>query len=92
MESRRCLTERKTLFAEAVTYDVRELVQPFVEWRPQPDLNIRFELENATQRGLKRTVYSYAGPRSQGGAAAVDDRIYESGRAFYLRVRKTFGG
>jgi outer membrane receptor protein involved in Fe transport len=74
------------------TTKLRTFVQPFVEWRPQPDLNIRFELENATSRGLHRTVYSYAAPRNAPGAPAVDDRLYESGRSFYFRVRKTFGG
>lgn len=74
------------------TTKLRTFVQPFAEWRPRPDLNIRVEFENATARDLRRTVYSFAGPRSQGGAPAVDDRIYKPGRSFYFRVRKTFGG
>ncbi|MBL8553074.1 MAG: TonB-dependent receptor [Phenylobacterium sp.] len=73
------------------TTKLRTFVQPFVEWRPQPDLNIRFELENATARGLHRTVYAYAAPRNAPGAPAIDDRLYESGRSLYFRVRKTFG-
>jgi len=71
---------------------LRTFVQPFAEWRPRPDLNLRVEIENATSRGFKRTVFSYSGLRSQGGTPAVDDRLYQSGQAFYFRVRKTFGG
>jgi len=67
-------------------------VQPFAEWRPAPDLNLRVEFENVTARDLHRTVYSYAGPRGPGAVPSVDDRKYKPGRAFYFRVRKTFGG
>ena len=56
-----------------------------------PDLNIRVELENFTARDLPHGLL-YAGPRSQGGVAAVDDRLYQPGHSFYFRVRKTFGG
>jgi outer membrane receptor protein involved in Fe transport len=74
------------------TTKLRTFVKPFVEWRPRPDLNLRIELPNITARDLHRTVYSYSGPRSQGGAATIDDRTYHPGRMFYFRIRKTFGG
>ncbi len=74
------------------TTKLKTWVLPFVEWRPRPDLNLRLELPNITQRGLRKTVYSYPGPRSAGGLAAVDDRNYESGTMFHIRLRKTFGG
>ena len=74
------------------TTKLKTWVNPFVEWRPRPDLNLRLELPNITQRGFRRTIYSYAGPRSAGGTAAVDDRNYESGTMFHIRLRKSFGG
>ncbi|MET0275163.1 MAG: TonB-dependent receptor, partial [Phenylobacterium sp.] len=74
------------------TTKLRTFVHPYLEWRPQPDVNIRFEAPNITARGLRRTAQIYPGPRSAGGAPAIDDRDLANGRFFYVRVRKTFGG
>jgi hypothetical protein len=73
------------------TVKLRSFVRPFVEWRPSPDLNIRFEIPNATARDFRRTVHIYPGPRSAGGQPVIQDRLSEPGRMFYFRVRKTFG-
>jgi outer membrane receptor protein involved in Fe transport len=74
------------------TTKLRTFVHPFLEWRPQPDLNIRFELPNVSARGLRKTTLVYPGPRSAGGQPITDDRFVDNGRFFYVRVRKTFGG
>jgi outer membrane receptor protein involved in Fe transport len=74
------------------TTKLHTYVVPFFEWRPRPDLNLRFEIQNATARNLHRTVLAYPGPRSAGGAPEADDRTFQPGRFFYFRVRKTFGG
>jgi len=74
------------------TTKLKTFVHPFIEWKPKPDVHIRFELPNLTERGLRRTVLIYPGPRSQGGQPIVEDRDLQPGRAWYIRVRKTFGG
>lgn len=79
-------------YNQTYTTKLRTYVRPFMEWRPQPALNIRFELPNITARGLRRTVTTYPGSRAVASAPAIDDRTYEAGRMFYFRVRKTFGG
>lgn len=71
---------------------VKTAVTPFVDWKPRPDLVIRAEIQNATERGVRRTRYVYSGPRSANGLAFVDDRDIQFGWMFYLRVRKTLGG
>jgi outer membrane receptor protein involved in Fe transport len=67
-------------------------VRPFAEWRPRPDINLRFEVGNATAREVRRTVLVYPGPLNAGGAPEVRDRDLTVGRVYYFRVRKTFGG
>jgi len=64
----------------------------FVEWRPRPDLNIRAEIENITERGYRRTTLIYPGLRNGGGAPTLSDRDLHFGRILCLRVRKSFGG
>lgn len=66
--------------------------QPYAEWRASPDITLRFELENATARDVRRTALVYPGPRSAGGSPEVQDRNLKTPRLFYFRVRKTFGG
>jgi outer membrane receptor protein involved in Fe transport len=66
-------------------------VTPFVEWKPNPKLSWRIELDNVTARGFKHTFENYNGPRNLVPLATVDQRIVHPGRVFYLRLRKTFG-
>ena len=73
------------------TSKLRTFVKPFAEWRPRPDVNLRVELPNFSKRAFRKTVYSYPGPRDQGGVAAIEDRLFEPGRVFYIRLRKTYG-
>jgi len=74
------------------TDKLRTYVKPFVEWRPKPDLSLRIEIPNATARDFHKVYASYPGPRSAGGKPSLDDRLYQPGRVFYIRIRKTFGG
>lgn len=70
---------------------VKSYVELFVEYRPKPDLSVRAELANLTERGLRNTRRSFAGPRNTGALTFVDDRDVQVGRMIYIRVRKTFG-
>ena len=74
------------------TTKLKTFVHPFLEWKPQPDIHIRVELPNVTERGLRRTVAIYPGPRGGGGQPVIEDRDLQPGRMWYVRVRKTFGG
>ena len=76
--------------ADAIKLDPFLMV--FLEWRPRPDVNIRAEVENITERGYRRTTLIYPGPRNAGGAPTLSDRDTHFGRILYLRVRKSFGG
>lgn len=79
-------------FNEISTVKLKTFVVPFVEYRPRPDVIIRAELQNVTERGLRRTRNVYAGPRDVSPLLYVDDRDNQFGRMFWIRVRKTFGG
>jgi outer membrane receptor protein involved in Fe transport len=67
-------------------------VHPFIEWKPQPDIHIRFEAPNVTGRGVRRTIVRYPGPRNASGASSMEHRDVSAPQMWYLRVRKTFGG
>jgi outer membrane receptor protein involved in Fe transport len=74
------------------TIKLKTFVRPFVEWRAQPDLVVRAEIGNATSRGLRRTRQVFDGVRTAGEAPLrIEDRDYQFGRMYYVRVRKTFG-
>ena len=78
-------------------YDIVEtlkfspFVHPFLEWKPQPDIHIRFEAPNVTGRGVRRSIVSYPGPRNAGGLPVLDYRDVAGPRMWYVRLRKTFG-
>lgn len=74
------------------TRKLKPYVRPFIEWKPQPDLSLRVELPNVTERGLRFTRTVYDGPRGSNPVAYVDDRDNQFGRMYYIRIRKTFGG
>jgi outer membrane receptor protein involved in Fe transport len=74
------------------TTKVDSYVVLFSEWRAAPDITLRFELDNATARDVRRTDLIYPGPRSAGGKPDVQDRNLGNGRIYYFRVRKSFGG
>lgn len=66
-------------------------VRPWIERRFQPDLSVRFEVANATSRGIRISRKVWAGPRGASPLLHTDDRDLTFGRMYYLRVRKTFG-
>ena len=70
---------------------LKTYVQPFIEWKPLPDLSVRGEWSNATERGFRNTRYIYNGPRDRNGLAYVEDRDIQFGQMYYIRIRKTFG-
>lgn len=85
---------RRTFYRldQVETVKLKTYVRPFAEWRPQPDLFVRFELPNVTSRGLRRIRDVYDGPRDTGRLKYTEDRDLQFGRMYYVRIRKTFGG
>jgi len=79
-------------FNEIEDLKLKTYVKPFAEFRLQPDLMLRIELPNVTERGIRRTRTIYAGPRNTSAISFVDDRDLQFGRGVYVRLRKTFGG
>jgi outer membrane receptor protein involved in Fe transport len=71
---------------------LKTYVIAFAEYRPRRDVNIRFEVQNLTSRGLRLTRYSFSPTRTVGATPDVDDRDLQFGRMYSVRVRKTFGG
>ncbi|HMP63181.1 MAG TPA: TonB-dependent receptor, partial [Phenylobacterium sp.] len=79
-------------FDEISTFKLRPYVVPYVEWKPQADWVLRFEIPNVTERGLIRTRTVYDGPRDTALVAYVEDRDIGFGRMYRLRISKTLGG
>ena len=63
----------------------------WVEKRLRPALTLRVELNNLTERGLRRTLQVYSGPRSANPRLFTDDRDLFAGRNVFVRLRRTFG-
>jgi outer membrane receptor protein involved in Fe transport len=63
----------------------------FAEWRARPNLQVRFEVQNVTARPVERHRKIYDGPRDRGVLVFEDDRSLNYDRAYYVRVRRTFG-
>lgn len=61
------------------------------EKKLQPDLTLRMEVHNITERGIRFTTAVYDGPRGEAPLVYTDDRDLNGGRAVYVRLRKTFG-
>ena len=67
-------------------------VMAFGEWRPRPDISVRAEVGNLTNRGFRRVTLTHPGPRNGGLAPTLTERETYFGRNYFLRVRKSFGG
>jgi outer membrane receptor protein involved in Fe transport len=63
----------------------------YAERKLTPDLTLRVEMRNATERGIRIATKIYDGPRSTAPLLFTDDRDLTPGRSFYFRLRKTFG-
>lgn len=73
-------------------YKLEPYLIAYAEWKPRPDLNLRVELKNLTQRGYRHTTLTYPGPRNDGRAPTLRDQDFHFGRILYIRLRKSFGG
>jgi hypothetical protein len=60
----------------------------WVEHRPRPDLSIRADLINFTDRSRRRARTQYAGSRALGAVAFSEQRNWDSGPIATIRVRK----
>jgi outer membrane receptor protein involved in Fe transport len=78
-------------YSEIETYKLKTYVTPFLEWKPQKGLAVRFEIQNLTERSFDRTRQSYTGPRDSNPLDYSDVRSLKFGRMYYVRVRKQFG-
>ncbi|HEY2357348.1 MAG TPA: TonB-dependent receptor [Phenylobacterium sp.] len=85
---------RQTFYRADVieTQKLKIYVIPYIEWKPRPDLQVHFEIQNLGARGLRDTRQVYAGARNVAPLAFIDDRDQQFGQILYLRVRKYFGG
>ena len=78
-------------FSEIDLYKIKAWMEIFFEYKPRPDLSLRFELDNVTGRGFERVLYVYGGPRNTSPLAYVDDRREQIPQYVHIRLRKTFG-
>ncbi len=84
-------TEPYYRFSEIDVFKLKGWVEVYFEYKPQPDLSFRLELDNATGRGFERLLYVYNGPRNSSSLAYVDDRREEIGQYIHFRIRKSLG-
>ncbi|MEO7025925.1 MAG: TonB-dependent receptor plug domain-containing protein [Caulobacteraceae bacterium] len=70
---------------------LKTYVDFFAEYKPQPDLSIRFELDNATARGFEHIRYIWNASRGSSPLLYSDVRDLHFGQLLHLRVLKTFG-
>ena len=68
------------------------LVEVFAEWRPRPDISIRAEVGNLTNRGYRRVTLTHPARRDGALMPTLTERETYLGRNYFLRIRKTFGG
>lgn len=87
------LRERSYRFNQIEDFKLGSLVRPYVEFRPRPDLNLRMEVFNATQRTLRRFNTTFPGGRNGGGTPDVQARNQtHSPYGVLVRLQKKFGG
>ncbi len=83
-------TQPNYRFGEIDVFKLKTWLDVFVQYKPSPDLALRFEVDNLGSRGYERLLYVYGGPRDTTGLHYVDDRRQEFAPYLYFRVRKTF--
>ncbi len=81
------------LVDEVDTQDLGLFVDAYFEYKPRPDLSVKFEGDNLTSHGLTQIRAFYDPFRNvNGGQLASTDAHYPRfGPEFSVRVRKTFG-
>ncbi len=83
--------ERYYRFNVIETRKYETQLNPFVEWKPRPDLQWRFEIDNAVDRSFKRFDDNFGGPRNVSALSLIQARAQQPARVFSVRVRKLFG-
>ncbi|MGZ6018915.1 MAG: TonB-dependent receptor plug domain-containing protein [Phenylobacterium sp.] len=83
--------ERYYRFDVIETRKYESQLDPFLEWKPRPDLQWRFEVDNAVNRSFKRFDDNFGGPRNLSTLALIQARGQQPSRLFSVRVRKLFG-
>jgi outer membrane receptor protein involved in Fe transport len=83
--------QRNYRFNQIQIDKLQPYVTPYWEWKPNPKLSWRIEIDNVTARTFKHVYENWDGPRNLSGVSTIEQRTYRPGRVFYLRLRKTFG-
>ena len=83
--------ERYFRFNVIETRKYESQLDPYLEWKPRPDIQWRFEVDNAVGRSFKRYDDIYGGPRNSATLALVQARSQQPSRVFSIRLRKLFG-
>jgi hypothetical protein len=83
--------ERYYRFDQIETVELGTWLQLYAEYKPQPNLSIRVELQNLLGRDFTRTREVYAGPRNTSGVDYIDKRPLNFDPFAYIRIRRTFG-
>ena len=78
-------------FNEIDTDKLKTYATLFGEYQPRPDLTIRLEIDNLGARAFRHVREVYNDLRSNTPLDYTDIRDLHGGRAYYLRVRKSFG-
>ena len=78
--------ERAFRLSEIETKKVGTPIWIFAETRLRPDLLLRMEVQNISERNAKRIREVYAGPRGSSPLSYTDDRDLEFGRNIMFRV------
>lgn len=82
--------ERSYRLSEVETRKQGAWVTVFGERKLAADLILRVEVQNLTERHVRRTREIHAGPRSLAPVAVTETRDLDYGRAVFIRLRKTF--
>ena len=81
------------LVEEVDTQELGLFVDAYFEYKPRPDLSVKFEGDNLTSHGLTqiRAFYDPFRDLNGGQLSAIDAHYPRFGPEFSVRVRKTFG-
>lgn len=82
--------DRAYRLSEIETRKLDTWVTLFGEYKPKPDLSVRLELLNVTERSAERIREVYAGPRDRSALLYTNVRDLRWGRIWNIRIRKSF--
>ena len=82
---------------DPVQYRIREVrkieEEPFVtlygQWKPRPDLTVRLDFGNATDREQRRERFVYSGPRNSAPLSFREERGTKMSPWLFIQIRKT---